>query len=187
MTAYHEAGHAVVASKLAHMDPVHRVSIVARGLALGFTMFPPRTDRYNETKTRLLELITASLGGRAAEEVAFGEMTVGGASDFEQATAIARKMVTSYGMSELGPISFETRSAEDEWRVFGSSTSEGMASKIDEEVKKIIDHCYLDATRLLMENRPLLDRVAGDLVTKETLEGEELDKILKEYPQYESA
>ncbi|MDP2874041.1 MAG: ATP-dependent zinc metalloprotease FtsH [bacterium] len=179
MTAYHEAGHAVVASKLPHMDPVHRVSIVARGLALGFTMYPPKVDRYNETKTRLLEIITSALGGRAAEEVVFGEVTVGGASDFEQATSLAYKMVTSFGMSELGLMSFDNHDEERVWRLFGQGgISEEMAGKVDTAVKKIIDECYQKATAILQANRPALDRVAEKLVTKETLEQEELKELL---------
>jgi len=107
MTAYHEAGHALVATHLDKIDPVHRISIVARGLSLGHTMFPPKVDRYNETRTRLLQVITASLGGRAAEDIVYHEMTVGSANDIEKATTIARKMVTEYGMGGLGPINYD--------------------------------------------------------------------------------
>ncbi len=181
ITAYHEAGHAVVAAKLPHMDPVHRISIVARGLALGFTMFPPKYDRYNETETRLREIITASLGGRAAEEVVFTEKTVGGTSDFTQATTIARKMVTSYGMSDLGPVSFDGEALEGSLSFFGQkATSEGMAVRIDEAVKEIIDQSYAVSLTILRENRKLLDEVARELVAKETLEGEDFEKLLKE-------
>lgn len=181
ITAYHEAGHALVAAKLPHMDPVHRVSIVSRGLALGFTEIPPLVDRYHHTKTQLLEKIAALLGGRAAEELEFNEFTVGAANDIEQATLITRKMVTEFGMSDLGPISLEQ--GEKTWllRQLGEpyGYSEEMAAKIDTEVKKIIDNCYKKAEDILKKNKKKLDRVAKKLIEKETLEAEEFQHLIK--------
>lgn len=181
MTAYHEAGHAIVAASLPEMDPVHRISIVARGMALGFTMIPPLTDRYNETKTRLLENITALLGGRAAEELVFNELTVGAGSDIAQATDIARKMVTEYGMSELGPI-FMPDGGSGFWAMVPTeegSHSENMAAQIDQEIKKIIDLCHARAGNILADLRGKLDAVAKALIERETLEGDEFLKLLE--------
>jgi len=180
MVAYHEAGHALVSSQLPLMDPVHRISIVARGMSLGHTMIPPKIDRYNETKSRLLEQITALLGGRAAEEIKFNENTVGAAADIDQATGLARQMVTEFGMSELGPIAFDGR--QDRFlRMFGrgSAPSEGMAEKIDQEVKKIIDACFKRAKEILKKNEDKLDKVAKRLIKAETIEGEQFFKLIK--------
>ena len=139
MVAYHEAGHALVASSTKDMDPVYRVSIVARGGSLGHTSAPPERDRYNETKTRLLSMITTFLGGRAAEEVVFNELTVGASDDIDRATKLSRKMVTEFGMSSLGPISYDSQGGNiwiardiDE----GNPVSDDMAAKIDAEIKK---------------------------------------------------
>jgi cell division protease FtsH len=181
MTAYHEAGHALVSSLLPNMDPVHRISIVSRGLALGFTMIPPAQDRYNETKTRLLEQIATMLGGRAAEELVFNEMTAGAGNDIENASRVARAMVTEYGMSEIGPMSFnldeDTRylvSAAGE----SNSLSEEMAKRIDLEVKRIIDEALGRAKSILLQNRDRLDAVVLALIEKETLESEEFERII---------
>jgi cell division protease FtsH len=181
MTAYHEAGHALVSSLLPNMDPVHRISIVSRGLALGFTMIPPAQDRYNETKTRLLEQIATMLGGRAAEELVFNEMTAGAGNDIENASRVARAMVTEYGMSEIGPMSFnldeDTRylvSAAGE----SNSLSEEMAKRIDLEVKRIIDEALGRAKSILLQNRDKLDAVVLALIEKETLESEEFERII---------
>ncbi|MBM3284144.1 ATP-dependent zinc metalloprotease FtsH, partial [Candidatus Gottesmanbacteria bacterium] len=115
MTAYHEAGHAIVTHELPHMDPVHRISIVSRGMTLGFTLIPPQKDRIHETRTHLLEQITSMLGGRAAEEMIFAEMTTGAANDIDKATSVAREMVEEFGMSELGPINFGPTIDMTEW------------------------------------------------------------------------
>jgi cell division protease FtsH len=181
ITAYHEGGHALVASQLPHMDPVHRVSIVSRGLALGYTEIPPTIDRYHHTKTQLLERIVAFLGGRAAEDNKFSEFTVGAASDIEQATKIARKMVTEFGMSGLGPISLEQGAKFWLAKQMGepSGYSEEMAAKIDREVKNIIDECYQRAKEILERNSKKLDKVAKALIEKETLNGEEFKKLIK--------
>jgi cell division protease FtsH len=181
ITAYHEGGHAVVNNLLPNMDPVHRVSIVSRGMALGFTMIPPAADRYNQTKTRLLEIITSLLGGRAAEEIQFNEFTVGASNDIEKATQLARQMVTKFGMSELGPqaIGFQE---EAPWvaREMGAPQgySDNLAAKVDEEVSKIIDICFSRAKKILTENRDKLDRVAQELMKRETLEAPEFEALL---------
>lgn len=180
ITAYHEGGHALVASQLPHMDPVHRVSIVSRGLALGYTEIPPTVDRYHHTRTQLLERVTALLGGRAAEELKFEEFTVGASSDIEQATRIARKMVTEFGMSDLGPISLERGAKFWLAQQLGEPTgySERMAARIDEEVEKIINRCYQRAKDTLKKNSKKLDKVATALIKKETLDGEEFKKLI---------
>lgn len=185
LTAYHEAGHAIVAWSLPQMDPVHRVSIVARGMALGFTMIPPTQDRYNETKSRLMEQMTALLGGRAAEELVFNEFSAGAGSDIAQATGIARRMVTEFGMSELGPIYFPEGTGRG-WLspMFGeeAGSSEALAAKVDEQMMKLIDGCYLRAREVLAQARAKLDLVAKALVEKETLEGDEFLKLLEAGP-----
>lgn len=181
MTAFHEAGHALVASNVADMDPVHRITIVARGGSLGHTSFPPERDRYNETETRLHSVIATMLGGRAAEDVVFGEFTVGAASDIGSATELARKMVTEFGMSALGPISFDG----DGKRIWIAKEmteaplySQEVAAKIDAEVKKIIDGNYTRAKEILMGKKEELKVVAKELLEKETITGDEFQEIL---------
>ena len=182
ITSYHESGHALVATYVPEMDPVNRVSIVARGGSLGHTSFPPERDRYNETKTRLLSLISTMLGGRAAEEIVFNELTVGAADDIERATKLTRKMVTEFGMSSLGPISYDGKD-NTFWlaRELGEtpSYSQEMAAKIDAEVKKIIDECYSRAKSVLTEHRGKLNRVSEILLQKETLDGDEFLQLVK--------
>jgi cell division protease FtsH len=181
LTAYHEAGHAIVSHFLPHTDPVHRISIVSRGLALGYTLIPPTKDKLHETKTHLLEKIMVMMGGRAAEEVVFEEITTGAANDFDQATQIARAMVVEYGMSALGPINFGPTFDVTEWGkgYFESQTiSQQMLAKIDDEIKKIINEAYKKAVNLIKEKRPLLDQVAEALLKKESLDQEEFEKIV---------
>jgi cell division protease FtsH len=182
MTAYHEAGHAVVASSLPKMDPVERVSIVSRTMTLGHTEISQKIERTNETKSCLLDFITMTLGGRAAEEAVFEEETIGASNDIERATEIAKRMVTEFGMSSLGPINFE--SSEDRiWiaKQLGKPTgySELSAEKIDEEVSKIIKGCHKKAKEIIVKNRPVLDKVVAELLKKETLEREEFEALLK--------
>jgi len=182
ITAYHEAGHALVTKMLPHMDPVHRISIVARGPTGGHTLIPPAIDRYNETKTRLLETITSLLGGRAAEEIEFNEFTVGASSDIARATDIARKMVTEFGMSSLGPMTTGVR-GENPWlaREIGDPKplSEHLGAKVDDEVKKIIDTCFDRAKKIIRENKEKLDLVASELMKRETLEGDEFSLLVE--------
>jgi cell division protease FtsH len=182
MTAYHEAGHAVTAYHLPHMDSVHRVSIISRGLALGYTLIPPKRDRIHETKTHLLEMIVSLLGGRAAEEIQFKEFTSGAASDISEATKAARKMVIEYGMSALGPINLGPQVDVAEWGKSyfePSKVSPEMAAKIDKEIKKIIDQAYERALKILKEKKANLDLLARELVKKETIEGEEFESLMK--------
>ena len=182
MTAYHEAGHALVATEVPDMDPVYRVSIVARGGSLGHTSFPPERDRYNETKTRILSIITTALGGRAAEEIVFNELTVGAADDISHATKLAKKMVTEFGMSSLGPVSYEypggglwlARDFDE-----GNQVSDEMAAKIDLEVKSIIDSCYKKAKEILLQKRDTLNKISSRLLEKETVEAEEFKELIK--------
>lgn len=174
MTAYHEAGHAIVSWFMPHMDPVHRISIVSRGLSLGHTMMEP-IERVHETKTHLLEQIAVMLGGRAAEDLVFKEVTTGASDDIAKATQVARTMVAEFGMSDLGPINLDGES-----RPFYEQTtvSPDMASKIDEHVKKITDSCYKNATTILVKLRKKLDLLAEELLKKETIESEEFSRII---------
>jgi len=183
LTAYHEAGHAVVNFFCPHADPVHRISIVARGMSLGHTLIAPLKDRTQETKTRLLEQIRVMMGGRVAEEITFGEMTTGAANDIAQATRIARAMVVDFGMSNLGPISL---GPQPELGDFGrvvwydqTTISPEMQYKIDQEVKKIIDEAYKEAKKVLLENRDKLDKIVEALLKKETMEEEEFKELMK--------
>jgi cell division protease FtsH len=182
ITAYHEAGHGIVTHFLSKMDPVHRISIVARGMSLGHTLIPPSADRTHETKGRLLEQITAMLGGRAAEEVVFKEMTSGAANDIAQATKTARAMVVEFGMSDLGPINLgDDMGMGDfgqlEWYE-SAKNSPAFMEKVDTEVKKILDSCYKDAVKIIKEKRKLLDKVADALITKETLDRDDFEGIV---------
>ena len=180
MTAYHEGGHALVAHFLPHVDPVHRISIVARGMSGGHTLVPPSIDRYTETKTRLLERIATLLGGRAAEDLVFSEFTTGAASDLEIASTLAREMVTEFGMSDLGPTIFTPRPQFGIWPVMGeqSQVSPELAAKIDREIAKIIDVGYRRAREVLAKHRAKLDLVAETLLEKETLEREGFEKLV---------
>lgn len=179
ITAYHEAGHAIVTHLLPNTDPVHRISIVARGMSLGHTFIPP-TDRAHETRSRLLEQITAMLGGRAAEDIVFGEMTTGAANDIENATRLTRHMVIDFGMSGLGPIAFGPQVELGDGRPWLEPTqiSPSMQQKIDDEVKKIIDACYKQAKETLVRARKKLDQIAKALLEKETLERDDFEKMV---------
>src|SRR3989344_4845667 len=180
LAAYHEAGHAIVGHFLKNVDPVHRISIVSRGMSGGHTLFPPTEDRSNESKSRLLEQITAALGGQAAEELVFRDISTGAASDIEVATNIARAMVTQYGMSSLGPLSINPRPMFGIWRGMdeGSEMSPKMHDAVDSEIKKIMETGYKSEQDLLKKNKSKLDAVAKELLEKETLEGEEFEKIV---------
>jgi cell division protease FtsH len=182
LTAYHEAGHAIVTHFLKNMDPVHRLSIVARGMSLGHTLIPPAGDRTHETKSRLLEQITAMLGGRAAEEVVFHEMTSGAANDIAQATKIAKAMVVEFGMGELGPMNLGPDMGmgdfgQMEWYE-QAQNSPAFMEKIDAETKKILDTGYKVAIKMVKEKRKLLDKVSKALLDKETLDRDDFEKIV---------
>lgn len=174
MTAYHEAGHALVSWHMPHMDPVHRISIVSRGISLGHTMMEP-TEHVHETKTRLLEQISVMLGGRAAESLVFKEMTTGASDDIAKATEVARTMVTEFGMSDLGPVNLDGEKKHFYEQV---NVSEDMAAKIDAEVKKITDVAYKTATAILIKLRIKLDLLAEELLKKETIEAESFATLL---------
>ena len=181
MAAYHESGHALVAHFLPHMDPVGRISIVARGLTLGHTFLPPAHDRGQETKSRLLEQMAVMLGGRAAEEVVFKEITTGAADDIDKATSLARKMVIDLGMSDLGPISFGPQPVETEFGYFwpqDQNLSQEMQAEVDKRVKKLVDEAYQEAKKILTKNRIKLDKLAKALLEKETLDQEEFEALM---------
>ena len=183
MTAYHESGHAIVTYSLPNMDPVSRISIVARGVSLGHTLIPPLRERVHETKSRLLEQLAAMLGGRAAEDLIFNEMTTGAANDIAQATRIARKMVIDFGMSDLGPINLGPQMEYSEmgralW-MEPSQLSPEMAAKVDREVNRFLDNAYKKAAEILKKQKKKLDKVADVLLEKETLEQEEFEKLVK--------
>lgn len=181
MTAYHEAGHAVVSYCSPHLDSVHRISIVSRGMALGFTLSPPEKDRLHETKTRLLDEIAMTMGGRAAEETVFHEQTSGAANDIDQATRIARYMVTEFGMSALGPMNFGPDADVTEWgKRFSEqpSISPQMQARIDEEIQRLVAAGYKQAVDILKKQRKALDAVAELLLKKETVEGEEFEALM---------
>lgn len=180
MTAYHEGGHAIVAHFLPHVDPVHRISIVARGGTGGHTLVPPSIDRYTETKTRLIETIATLMGGRAAEDLVFGEYTTGASSDLSIASKTAREMVTELGMSDLGPTIFAQAPQYGAWPGMegGPNISDELAAKIDKEIGKIIDAGYKKAKDTLTRNRKKLDLVADTLLEKETLERDEFEKLV---------
>ncbi len=183
-TAYHEAGHALVA-KLTHgTDPIHKVSIIPRGRALGVTQQLPLDDRYTYSRDYLEKALNVLLGGRAAEEIALHHMTTGAGNDLERATELARKMVTEWGMSEkLGPLTFGKK---DEQIFLGREIakhkdySEKTAIDIDEEIKRIVTGAYERARKILEENYNLLDAIAHALLEKETLDGNDIDKIIEE-------
>ena len=184
ITAYHEAGHALVAKMLPNADPVHKISIVARGISLGHTRQLPAEDRYLMTSSQFKDMVATLLAGHTAEKLIFNEMTTGAADDIERATMIARKMVTDFGMSDkLGPRTFGHK---EELIFLGREIteqrnySEKIAQEIDEEVHSLIEHAYGVAKTILTENKERLIKIAEELIAKETLEGEALETLLNE-------
>ncbi len=181
-TAYHEAGHALVAKLLPKTDPVHKVTIIPRGRALGVTMQLPETDRYSMDRERILSTIAVLFGGRIAEEVFMHQMTTGAANDFQRATDLARRMVTQWGMSEaLGPMVY----GEEESEIFlGRSitthrnVSEATMQKVDAEVRRIIDEQYARARKLIEDNRDKIEAMAAALLKWETIDAEQIDDIM---------
>jgi cell division protease FtsH len=188
LTAYHEAGHALVSLHVPQHDPLHKVTIIPRGRALGVTMSLPERDRYGYSKKELLSRIAMMFGGRVAEELVFGldNVTTGAGDDIRQATSLARRMVTEYGFSErLGPL----RYSENEEEVFlghsvtqRKNVSDATAHLIDEEIRRIIDEAEQTARRILTENRDALDRLANALLEYESLSGEEVRALLRGEP-----
>ena len=190
-TAYHEAGHTLVAKLIPGTDPVHKVSIIPRGRALGMTMQLPIEDKHSYSRESLLNRIAVLMGGRAAEEIIFNTMTTGAGNDIERATEIARKMVCEWGMSaRLGPVSFGKK---DEQIFLGremathKNYSEATAVEIDEEIRRIVDENYNRVIQLLNLNVDSLHRLSAELIEKENLSGEEVDRIIagavREEPQ----
>ena len=182
LVAYHESGHAVVGIKLKGANDVQKVTIIPRGSAGGYNMMIPSEEKICSTKTDLLEQITGLLAGRVAEEVVFGEITTGAENDFSKATKIARAMVTEYGMSDLGPMQLE----QQEGSVFlgrdynkSRNFSNEVAHEIDTEMRKIIDECYKKATKIIKNNRDLLELLATTLLEYETLTKEQIDYLVE--------
>ena len=183
VTAYHEAGHALVAYALPHTDPVHKITIMPRGRALGYTMVLPDDDKYSTTRNQLLDQLAYSLGGRAAEELIFHDPSTGASNDIEKATALARAMVTQYGMTEaIGAIKLGSDTSEPFMgRDFGHQRdySENVAAIVDAEIRKLIETAHHEAYELLVENRVTLDAMVLALLEKETLNKDEISKIFK--------
>jgi cell division protease FtsH len=183
LTAYHEAGHSVVSLKVEGADPIHKVTIVPRGRALGLMTSLPDKDRYGMTKEFLLGRLAINFGGRVAEELIFGpeKVTTGAGSDIEQATAIARRMVTQFGMSDrVGMMAVGDREQEIFLgREFGQrrEISERTAEMVDDEIKRLLDEAHARARAILTENRPLLDRIADTLLERETIDREDMEKL----------
>lgn len=182
LIAYHEAGHAVIGLKLANASDVQKVTIIPRGSAGGYNMMVPSEEKLCSTKTDLLEQVTGLLGGRVAEEVVFKEITTGAENDFSKATKIVRAMVTEYGMSDLGPMQLEQQEgAAFLGRDYNKTRnfSETVAHEIDEEMRKIINGCYVDAKKIIKENRELLNLIAETLLEYETLTKEQIDYLVE--------
>ncbi|WP_042366189.1 ATP-dependent zinc metalloprotease FtsH [Streptacidiphilus neutrinimicus] len=181
ITAYHEGGHALVAAASPNSDPVHKVTILSRGRALGYTMVLPDEDKYSTTRNEMLDQLAYMMGGRAAEELVFHDPTTGASNDIEKATGTARAMVTQYGMTErLGAIKFGTDNSEPFLgREMGHQRdySEEVAALVDEEVKKLIENAHNEAWEILVENRDVLDTLVLELLDKETLNKEQLAEI----------
>jgi cell division protease FtsH len=183
LTAFHEAGHAIVGMMLPYADPVHKVSIIPRGRAGGYTLMLPKEDRSYLTRSELLDQLKTLLGGRVAEALVLGEISTGAQNDLERATEIVRKMITVYGMSDvLGPITYGKRHEQ----VFlgrdisrDRDYSEEVAAAIDKEVRHLIDDAYIKTEAMLKEHLDFLHLVASNLVERETLEGDELEQLLK--------
>ncbi|KAM3115182.1 ATP-dependent zinc metalloprotease FtsH2 [Phormidesmis sp. 146-33] len=186
LIAYHEIGHAVIGTLVKAHDPVQKVTLVPRGQAQGLTWFTPSEDQGLISRAQILARITGALGGRAAEEVIFGdsEVTTGAGNDLQQVTGMARQMVTRFGMSDLGPVSLESQQGEvflgRDWTA-RSEYSEEIAARIDAQVRMIVEHCYDDARRIMRENREVIDRLVDLLIEKETIDGDEFRQIVAEY------
>ena len=190
--AYHETGHALVMKALPHTDPVHKISIISRGMALGWTLSLPEEDKYLVSRDELMDQIAGIMGGRVAEEIVFGDITSGAENDIQRATQLARRMVTQWGMSEkLGTV---TMGHKEELVFLGRDLgeqrnySEEVAAIIDEEIRSIVDHGYQTAKGVLTKQRSKMDAVVERLKIVETIDGKELDQILNlEEPQAPAA
>uniref|UniRef100_A0A942SYC7 ATP-dependent zinc metalloprotease FtsH n=1 Tax=Neobacillus citreus TaxID=2833578 RepID=A0A942SYC7_9BACI len=186
ITAYHEGGHALAAAAMRHTDPVTKITILPRGRALGYTMVLPLEDKYSVTRNELLDQLTYAMGGRVAEEIVFHDPTTGASNDIEKATGTARKMVTEYGMSravgsvKLGAGSSEPFVGRDMGGGNGRDYSENIAETVDAEVRALLEAAHDEAYQVLNDNRDILDRLAGELLEKETLDAPELVEIFKD-------
>jgi cell division protease FtsH len=185
VTAYHEAGHTLVGLKVPNADPVHKVTIIPRGMALGVTQQLPEGDRHNYSKEYLLGQIAILMGGRLAEEIFLGSITTGASNDIERATELARAMVCEYGMSNLGPLTFGKKEEQiflgreiSQHRDF----SEDTAIKIDQEVKKLVGDQYERARSIIEENRDTMIRLAETLLDRETLDAVQIRRIIAGLP-----
>lgn len=181
MTAYHEAGHAVLAHVLPYADPVHRISIVSRGQALGYTFTPPEKDKLQVLKSEMLDDMTVMLGGRAAEILVFDEQTAGASSDIDRVTRIARSMVTRFGMSKLGPLNFGPQYENEDYnRVWGEPDrpSTKVQEQVDQEMMTYVSQAETRAMELLKKHRPDLDKVAAELLERETLDADDFAKLM---------
>ena len=186
LIAYHELGHAIAGTLIKDHDPVQKVTLIPRGQAQGLTWFTPSEDQTLISRAQILARITGALGGRAAEDVIFGdaEVTTGAGNDLQQVTNMARQMVTRFGMSDLGPLSLESQQGEvflgRDW-MSRSEYSNEIAARIDAQVRHIVEKCYGDAKQLIQENRLVIDRLADLLIEKETIDGDEFRQIVSEY------
>ncbi|MBI1243311.1 ATP-dependent zinc metalloprotease FtsH [Umezakia ovalisporum] len=186
LIAYHEVGHALIGTLLQDHDPLQKVTLIPRGQALGLTWFTPNEEQGLISRSQIRAKITATLGGRAAEEIVFGkpEVTTGAGNDLQQVTSMARQMVTRFGMSDLGPLSLENQNNEvflgRDW-MSKSDYSEKIAAKIDAQVREIIDNCYLQAKKLLQNNRAALEYLVDLLADQETIDGEIFREIVAKY------
>ncbi|MFM7363662.1 MAG: ATP-dependent zinc metalloprotease FtsH2 [Cuspidothrix sp.] len=186
LIAYHEVGHALVGTILKDHDPVQKVTLIPRGQAQGLTWFMPNEEQGLITRSQIKARITGALGGRAAEEIIFGsaEVTTGAGGDLQQVSGMARQMVTRFGMSDLGPVSLESQQGEvflgRDWTT-RSDYSEAIASRIDAQVRAIVEECYESAKKIMQENRNLTDRLVDLLIEKETIGGDEFRQIVAEY------
>ncbi len=180
LTAYHEAGHAIVMRAIPGSDPVHQITIIPRGMAGGFTMWLPEEDRFFETKGHMINNIRHLLGGRVAEELKLDDISTGASNDLERATGIARQMITKYGFSEkLGPVSFSSNDEVFLGRDFSTrqNYSEEVASEVDHEIRALLTQCYADTKKILQENDAAFERVAQALLLVETLDGEQFERL----------
>jgi cell division protease FtsH len=180
LTAYHEAGHAIVMRATPDADPVHQITIIPRGMAGGFTMWLPEEDRFFETKGHMINNIKHLLGGRVAEELKLDDISTGASNDLERATGIARQMITKYGFSEkLGPVSFSSSDEVFLGRDFSTrqNYSEEIASEVDREIRRMLDECYDETRRILIEHDDAFERVAQALLLVETLDGDQFERL----------
>ena len=189
ITAYHEVGHAIVGQLLEHTDPVHKISIISRGQALGYTISLPTEDKFLTTRMELTDTLAMTLGGRAAEEIVFGEITTGASNDLEKVTESAKQMVMRFGMSErLGPRVFgHDRGQPFLGREFSAEPdySDEIAREIDDEIRRIVESAHQTAKSLLNDNSDQLERISQLLLERETIEADEFVALLEGKPDHE--